>query len=486
MTRSKALLCRAVLGLALVTGCAQVPKQGGFEDVRQVVSERANYRIHWNQGLPEDRQVEEAIDALLREELTPEAAVQIALLNNPALQAAYENLGITQADVVEAGLLENPAIFGQARFPDKPPSGTNLDLGIVQNFLNILMLPARKKIAVLQFEEVKARVADTVLRLAAETEVGYYNALAATNIRQMRKQIAEAAGASYEFAGRLYAAGNISDLDLANEQGLYEDARIALAESETRLISARENLTRLMGLWGHRTAWTIPSQLPDIPADELPLERLETLAVEKRSDLEAARREVEVMAQALGTTVAWRWIGKAEVTVSGEKDTDGQWVVGPGLIIELPIFNQRQADIARGEARLRRSVNELTALAVGIRSEVRSLRDRLIMQRRLIEHYKRVIMPLRERIVELTLQQYNYMLVGTFDLLMAKHQEFETYQKYLEAVRDYWITRAELRRAVGGSLPTPESAGELSQELVPEVPPDAASGRGLTHSHGSH
>jgi outer membrane protein, heavy metal efflux system len=102
---------------------------------------------------------------------------------------------------------------------------------------------------------------------------------------------------------------------------------------------------------------------------------------------------------------------------------------------------------------LRREISELTALAVDIRSEVRMLRDKLIMQRYLIDHYKRVIMPLRQRIVSLTLEKYNYMLVGAFDLLIAKQQEFSAYARYLEAVRDYWIIRADLGRALGGRLP---------------------------------
>ncbi|MGD2036283.1 MAG: TolC family protein, partial [Desulfobacterales bacterium] len=124
------------------------------------------------------------------------------------------------------------------------------------------------------------------------------------------------------------------------------------------------------------------------------------------------------------------------------------------LAIELPIFNQRQADIARLEAQLRRSQKRLTAQAIEIRSEVRSLRNRLIMQRNLIEHYRRTVLPLREQIVGLTLKKYNYMLAGAFELLMAKKQEFEAYQKYLEALRDYWIIRADMQRSLGGRLPT--------------------------------
>jgi len=183
------------------------------------------------------------------------------------------------------------------------------------------------------------------------------------------------------------------------------------------------------------------------------------------------------MAQALGITLDWRWFGTADVGISTERDPDGQWVTGPSLTLELPIFNQRQADIARLEARLRQNQKRLAVQAVHIRSEVRLLRSRLMMQRRLVEHYKAVVLPLQERIVHLTLQEYNYMLTGVFNLLIARQNEFDNYQKYIETVRDYWITRAQIQRVVGGSLPPldqmdPDAhSSERSKKSMDTLPP---------------
>jgi cobalt-zinc-cadmium efflux system outer membrane protein len=194
--------------------------------------------------------------------------------------------------------------------------------------------------------------------------------------------------------------------------------------------------------------------LADIPRQEIPLDRLESRAISNRLDLAVARHEAEIIARALGITLDWRWLGSAEIAVSAERDTDGGWVAGPSLSLELPIFDQHQADIARLESQLRQSQKKIYALAVDIRSEVRTQRNMLMMTRNLIEHYKAVIMPLRKRIVSLTMQKYNYMLSGTFELLTVKQQEFEDHQKYIEAVRDYWIIRAELQRTLGGRLPS--------------------------------
>mgnify|MGYP001813012983 CR=1 FL=1 len=445
------------LSLAVITGCAQVPKESGFGDVQKLVGQKIDYRLYWNQGSTADAEVTRSIDDLLKDELSVDEAVQIALLNNQHLQAVYEDLGVTQADVVEAGLLENPVFFGQARFPDRSPSMTNLDFEVSQNFLNVLMLPARKKLAAMQFEEVKLKVADEVLKLAAEVRAAYYRATGAKQIEQMRRHIVDAAEASYEMARRLNKAGNISDLRLAGEQAHYENARMNFAQSTTLAVESQEQLIRLMGLWGAQAELKLVQQLPDLPAGEIAMEHLESLAIQNRLDLASSRQEIEVLAQALGITLDWRWFGKADVGISTERDTDGQWVTGPSLTLELPIFNQRQADIARLESRLRQSQKRLAAKAINVRSEVRSLRKRLMMQRYLVEHFKTVMIPLQERIVELTLQEYNYMLTGVFDLLIARQNEFDNYQNYIETVRDYWITRTQIQYVVGGRLPPPDS-----------------------------
>ena len=468
MKHSPYLRALAAVACGVLLGCASIPGDAGFTEVRDLVDDRAKYNLHWNRGSEPDREVARSVEQLLAEELTAPAAVQIALLNNPDLQATYETLGVSQADVVEAGLLENPVLFGQARFPESGEGSTNLEFEIAQNFLNILMLPARKKLAAIQFEQKKLQVADAVIQMSAEVSRAYYMAAAAVAVRDLQLQKAVAAENAFKLALRMNAAGNIGELELARHQAHYEQLRIDLASSGETVLESRERLTRLMGLWGTRTDWKTAGILPEVPAAEAPLAGLEKTAIENRLDLAAARKEVDALAHALGIAVDWRWVGRVEVGISAERETDRTWLTGPNLSIELPVFNQHQAAIARLEARLRRSFQRLTAQAVEIRSEVRRLRDRLVMKRQLLEHYRDTLLPLRQRIVSLTMQKYNFMLLGAFDLLAAKQSELQVRRDYQLALRDYWIARTELRRAVGGKLP------ESVEEAV-DIQPGAGS-----------
>ena len=443
------VFCSLLLG-----GCLSVPEGGGFADVQKLAGDRLEQQLHWRLGTPEDAQVDQAVARLLLEEVSPEGAVQVALLRNATLQATYERLGVAQVELVQAGVLDNPVFSGFVRFPDRSPSKTNLEFEVALNFLDVLMLPVRKRLATTTFEEVKLQVAQQVLEMATDVRKAYFQAVSAENVVRMRRLVAEAAQASYLMATRIHAAGNLSDLQLDVEHDAFERARVTLAHSELAAKNTREQLTRLLGLWGKDVGYKLPSRLPEISAQEVPLDHLESFAVANRLDLAASRQEVEAAAQILGVAIDWRWLGGTGLGVSTERDSDGQWLAGPTFEINLPLFGQQQAEIAKHQAVLRQSQQRLVALAVEARSEVRELRDRLLMLRNVATHYRQVVLPLRERIVTLRMKEYNYMLAGVFDVLLARQSEYDAYQEYLETIRDYWMTRAELQLALGGRLPT--------------------------------
>ena len=437
--------------LIVHAGCARVSKQPGFTDVEVLVADRTGQDLSWHQDGPEDQVAEKAVRDLLNEPLSIDTAVQIALLNSPSLQAIYEELGIAQADLVRAGLLHNPAFFATARFPGESQAGTELEFEVAQDFLDILMRPVRKAVATTQLEETEFRVADQVLNFVSDVRQAYYTLQGAQQVGAALDVIVEAAQTAFELAQKLYEAGNINELAFANEQVLYEMARLELASSQTDIFSSREQLNILLGLWGTDTAWEIPDQLPELPDAEIGLESLESQAISRRTDLLALRKELDGLVQSLGLNSRFRWLSSLDVGVTSERDAEGEWSTGPSVSLALPLFDRRQPEIARLKARIRQKENQLAALAIEIRSGVRTTRNRLMVARNLIEHYREVFIPLREKIVALSQEQYNFMLLGPFELLSAKQNEINTYRDYINAVRDYWIIRTQLGRMVGGS-----------------------------------
>lgn len=439
-----------------LAGCA-IPENAGFEDVQAAVAERMPQRVHWARGTAEDAEVKRLLDDLLARELTPESAVQVALFNNPTLQADYEDLGVAQADLVQAGILKNPSFLGSVLFPVRSGNNTGLEFEIAQEFLDLLMMPSRKELASLEFERVKLHVADEVIETAGKVKEAWYEVVAAQQLVEVRHAMAAAAEARAELAKRLKDAGNISELALAREVDELEKAKTAWTKAEAEALEAREKLTLLLGAWGPQAAWTAPKALPEAPKAEIPLEKLESLAVARRLDLAAALRERDVSGSRLAMTKAFRWLGKLELGFNAHREAEPEvgWLLGPSLSLEIPLFDRQQTVVYALECELRRRESLNRALAVSIRSEVRSARDRLVNARRLADHQVKVVIPLREKIVELTLREYNFMLTGASEVLRAREEEFEAYEDLIEMARDYWIARTQLERAVGGRLPQP-------------------------------
>ena len=435
-------------------GCASVSPRPAFEDVATLARERGAGALHWDQGTPEDEQVRAHVAGLLRGTLVPETAVEVALVRNQGLVATYEELGLAQADLVQAGLLRNPSFGARVRFGD---GRTATDFSIAQDFLDLFTLPLRKRVAAAGLDATKARVAGAVLELAAQVRGAVVTLQAAQATVEVRKLVLDAQSAAAELRRRQRAAGNVGELDLVQEEAFYAQGKLDLARLEAAVVEDRERLNRLLGLWGAESAsWKVESLMPDLPDADPALEHVESLAVARRLDLAAARSEAQALEQAASLAGFTRVFPAVQLGVSTERDPEGNRVTGPELSVELPIFDQGQARAARLMARIRQARARQAELAVNIRAEVRALRSRLQATRGVAEHYRTVLMPLRERIVKESQLRYNANLLGVFQLLLARREQIEAYRDYLEAVRDYWITRAELERAAGGSLTASE------------------------------
>jgi cobalt-zinc-cadmium efflux system outer membrane protein len=450
MTPGKPILLAGLLPLVFV-GCTSTNPKNAFEDVGKIVHARSGQRVEWMRD-GESKELANTVGTLMETNLTAQSAVAVALLNNRSLQAEFEEIGISQAELAQASRLRNPEIAGSWRFPDRPPGRADVEYSAAGDFLDLLTLPARKKIAARNLEETKLRVAHEVLRLANEVQTAFYRVQAREQFVKRLNAIVELNEAAADLSRRQYDAGNINDLELHNQQAAYAQARLDFAQARTQTRVERERLNRLLGLWGKQTDWKLADELPSLPEKELPLENLESLAVGQRLDLAAARNQVQAVGNALQLKSTTRFLPGVIVGVDTERGTDAQRVTGPTLSLELPLFDQGQPAVARLAAQYRQAQRSFEALAVNVRSEVREARDALIAARDAAEYYEKILLPQRQRVLRETLLQYTAMQKSNYELLAAKEREQVAERSYIETLRDYWIARGELERALGGRL----------------------------------
>jgi len=449
---SKSLAAASLLVLA---GCAAPDPDAAFSDFGAQIEDRLPERVVWRTGGPEDAAVDARIAEILSEPLTADSAVAIALLNNRSLQALYTDIGIAQADVVEAGLLHNPVFEVMVR--PSTEDGTNLEFGLVQNFLDLLMRPAKQKVAEAEYEAVKLEVSAELVSFAAEVREAYFEHLGARNKKDTFSEIAGTAKDAADLAGAFHEAGNFSDLELAEHQAESEEAALELVEAEYAALETEIHLVEILGL-ASNTEWSMPSRVPAVPEVELQFAGLEDRALRERFDLQSLRAEVRAAAEDLGLTEDFRLIDEAELGVSAEREPEGEWLIGPGLEIPLPIFDQGQAKVTQATLRLRAAQDDLLAHEQSVRADVHKARASMTANRAIAVRIRETLLPLKEQISDLILKDYNYMLTGAFEVIEAEQHENETYLEYVEALTEYWIARSALQAAVGGRLPSQQKA----------------------------
>jgi outer membrane protein, heavy metal efflux system len=436
-----------------LSGCASVNLTAGFPEVSAAVEERSATKVVWNRGTDLDQAAADQLRSLLQRKLTADDAVQIAMLNNRDLQAMYTELGVAQADLVQAGLFKNPILDAAVFFP---LTGVRPDfqLSVVVGVLDALYVPLRKRVAAAQFEEAKLKVTGAVLDFAAQVRTAFYVHQANEQLLELRQTIVQALTASLDVSRRLLEAGNISDLDLARDRAQTEATKVALRSAEVALRQSREQLNSLMGAWGEETRWQIDGRMPDIPAEPLQVNDVERVALARSIDLSHARQRIIAAGQQLGLNRATALVPDLELGAGAEREGEEAWKLGPVLAVPIPLFDQGQGRIARAVAELRRAQQEYYALAVRIRATARTIQDRIEGAQDQALYYRDILLPLRERIVNEAQLHYNAMQIGTIQLLRDREQQIETGVTYVETLREYWLARADLAQIASGRLPT--------------------------------
>jgi len=452
--RLTAIVC-ALLVFAL-SGCTTFSDDGGFAPVNQAAKDRLGKDAVWARSDAERQTVATRVSELLAQPLSVDAAVQIALINNKGLQAGYYELGLSEADLVQAGRLPNPGfVFARKTQSDE----LEIERLFTINLMRLLTMPLTIEIESRRFEQTQRAVTMQMLLLASESRKAYFEAVAAEEtVRYMRRAM-EAAQAGAELARRMAEVGNWNKLQHAREQGFYADAALSLARAEQARTASRERLIRLLGLGlrAGETEFRLPERLPDLPKQVEELPEIEQQAMTQRLDIQSARLSTETLAANLGLTKATRFINVLEVSVIHNSFNNAPVQRGYEIAIEIPLFDWGTARVAQAEAIYGQAVSRMAETAVNARSEVRQAYLNYRASYDIARHYRDEIVPIRKRISDENLLRYNGMLIGVFELLADARSQIASVNAYIEALRDFWLAQADLEMAQIGR-PSPNEA----------------------------
>ncbi len=443
-------LCAAALATLALAGCASFSPDGGFATVERLGRDRIGQSPSYPRNAEQADAAAARVAELLRQPLSADAAVQIALLNNRELQAGYAELGVAEADLVRAGRAANPTLaFGRLG----GGGSVEIDRAVLFDVLGLLTLPLARQIEQGRFEQAQLQAAYETVGVAAEARKAFFEAVAAEQLVGYFLQVREAADASGELARRMLAAGNFNPLAQMREQSFQSEAIVNLARARQRALAAREQLVRVLGLGGEQLTFRLPERLAELPAAPAAPLNAEQTAMDKRLDVLIARRQTEATARALGLTQATRFVnvlhaGYQNRSASGEAPSRGYEIE-----LTLPLFDFGTARTARAEAVYRQALNRTAAVAVKAQSEVRESYAAYLGTYEIARHYRNEIVPLRQRISKQNLLRYNGMLASVFELLADSKEQIGAVVGAVESLRDYWIAETNLQTALTGRTP---------------------------------
>jgi outer membrane protein TolC len=463
-----------LLGL-LAAGCAQFTTDGGMAPVSDGVRREIGKDAVKLSSAEDARRARERVQTLLSEPLSEDTAVQIALLNNRGLQAAYNDLGISEAEYVQTSLPPNPALSVGRTF------GTGfVEIGfqLVGNLLAFATLPRRTEIAKREFEEARYRAVATTLSLTVDVRRAYVRAVAAQQRLALLEQSRQTADASARLMKQLGETGAANKLDQARVSAFYADLSAQVAQARLSVSGTREALNRILGLWGSDLAYKLPARLPALPAAADMLADVEVEAMRRRVDLIILRYEIVTLAKSVGFVNATRYLSflelglgyrnELETNDAGEQTSKNRY--GFDLAIVIPIFDTGEARGTGARETYMRAVNRLTERSVNARSEARVAYTTYRATYDIARYYQTRILPLRRQISAEVLLRYNGMLVDVFELLIEERERISANVASVDALRDYHLAIADLQAAliVGGTVPP---SGVINTTPPPETIP---------------
>ena len=462
----------ALLSALVLSGCATFSPDGGMNVVADLAGQAIRKDVVAIRSQDDAVQAKGIVQGLLRRTLTVDATVQIALLNNRGLQAAYNELALAEANMVQESLPPNPTF---SIFRIAGGGALEAERQVVGNILALSTLPFRSEIARQRFQQAQLRAAEETLRLAAEVRRTYFRAVAANELVGLLTDAKSTAESTAQLASKLGETGALNKLDQAREQVFYAETTAELATLRQDATSSRERLIRLLGLWDGDLSFRLPGKLSPLPGRPLSLPAIEVDAVEHRIDLQIARIELAALAKSLNLTEATRFVTMLDVAGVDRKTVDPNGTSfrerGFDVQFQIPIFDGGEVRVRQAAETYNQAFNRLTEKAVNVRSEARDAFRVYRSTYDIAGHYQREVLPLRKIISDEMQLRFSSMQVDVFALLSEARQRIAGLRAAIEAKREFWLAQSELKTAVNGG-----GGGETQRQTRTSVAAQAGGG----------
>ncbi|QDU35330.1 Outer membrane efflux protein [Poriferisphaera corsica] len=443
--------CAITTLLAALSGC-QVDARPQWEETKKLSKNRVpSDDLIWHRTDEDKLIIEQKVQKYLNEGLTQKDAVAIALLNNKALQAEFENLGIAASDLLQSKLFTNPPLSGFLAFPTNLGNTTASLLFILSDFYQV---PKRAAF----FESISAatsqRVALLIIQTAAAAELAYNQVLYYKKTLELQHGMLNQ---KILIANRMrvrYAHGLIDELTLRAAEAAVTQQQIIIRNTEVSEIRAQNMLNVLLSLDDITQKTPLISELKWDGREFQDLQTYVEFALNNRLDVIAAKQDITSAKLNIEyqKTLIFPYVGGG---LGWEGEITQGNTFGPVGSMVVPIFDQNQAQIAKAGFVLRQHEKILENLKHTSRATISNIINR---QERNQHNLKQV----NERLAEIVSREVNFASewqrksqINQIEWLMTRLNHLDFEQQLLDMI---WLLRMDdvrLHVASWGGPPVP-------------------------------
>jgi cobalt-zinc-cadmium efflux system outer membrane protein len=429
----------------LMAGCAaKSPNEdasGDFAYISAGLEERTNYSPRQAQ---EPGKFEFPQWVTLDDGLSQDEAVALALWNNAQFQADLAALGFARADLLEANMLANPTF--SLLFPIGPKA-LEMDMGIPVDIL--WQRPHRIAAARLNAQSLAEDLIKNGLGLIRDVQTTYTDLWLSQKRLDLAIEDTQLQLQITKIAQDRLIAGDINELEADNA---YMDS-LRATNNVKRLLKEtdifEQQLNTLLGFTSDNMTYDI-EMLDITEKSTASIDKLLETALAARPDM----RAIELAIEAAGERLGWE---KSKIynfiaIIDAKDEGEDSLTVGPGLEVEIPIFNQNQSQIAHAKAELEQASRQYEALRQNIIFQVRQAFTRYVSEYEEFELWGNDIIPSLENNVEQTTKSFEIGEVPYLNVLEAKRRLIEAKVQFTGLAANVHRTAAELNYCVGKKM----------------------------------
>ena len=487
--------------IVLASGCARVDPRLDYERAARHIAGATGHTDIYQPG--RDELARRKVEDLLSGGLTNDEAVAVCLLNNPGLQADFYDVGISRADVVQSGLMSNPSLGISLGFP-AGGGLASMEGGLAQNIADLWQIPIRKRAAERSLDRAILELARKAADLAADAKAAYFDAVGAAQTRQIAQENFEIAKGLLKMALARQQAGAATEIDVNLTRSLGLDAELAVEAATLAAANARRTLAELLGIEADAAQLVLLDPLPEIPPAIPAAADLIDQARRSRLDLRAARQAVlaaearlreqyrlilpnvevgfeferaerqsqggrDIAADTARASMASGGLAAPDIQPRSERRTHTDFTIGPSIGLELPIFDQNQAQIAKARYECAQARKLAEVLDRAIVQEISGAVDRARTAWRLATIYRDRSVPLAQDNLDLSRKAYQAGQVSFLAVLEAQRFFLDSRGRYVDASRTAAMAIPDLERAIG--LPYSKLSGKTDAAATADSRP---------------